>query len=290
MDVDSRSWRGRGAVAAGACAVALGVWVAMLSAPLGGVEQALAQSEDEACAEDGEAPVAMPVEISSVPIVVESTTDDYFVLYVLHDRGGDVLDLPVLVALGEDGTTTLAENVEALPAERYRVEKYLISDPADVDGDCIDDIAELADPVGMNPVNPAASIEISDGTVAVPDQETLETLSYDHVLKFVLVGTDTDRPAVYFNNVKTHPAHASFSDAVGLDQRLAGYREGRAIYLPELVSSDGSPGVFAFRMERADSFGVVDLVHTVLAASMPLLEDNLAYFMHYFWPCAFMWD
>ena len=63
--------------------------------------------------------------------------------------------LPVLVKLGQAGTTTLAENVAALPAERYRVEKYLIADPADVDGDCIDDITELADPVGMNPVNPA---------------------------------------------------------------------------------------------------------------------------------------
>ena len=79
---------------------------------------------------------------------------------------------PVLVKRGEAGTTTLAENVEALPAERYRVEKYLIADPADVDGDCIDDITELGDPVGMSPVNAAAAIALNDGAVAVPDLET----------------------------------------------------------------------------------------------------------------------
>ena len=95
------------------------------------------------------------VEVGAVPIVVESTTDEYFVLYVQHDLDADTtVELPVSVTLGEAGTTMLAENVEALPAERYRVEKYLIADPADVDGDCIDDITELADPVGMKPGEP----------------------------------------------------------------------------------------------------------------------------------------
>ena len=73
----------------------------------------------------------------------------------------------------------------ALPSERYRVEKYLVADPADVDGDCIDDITELADPAGMNPVNPAAAIEFDDGAVTVPDRETFETLSFSGLfLKF----------------------------------------------------------------------------------------------------------
>ena len=80
------------------------------------------------------------------------------------------MELPVLVKRGEAGTTTLAENVEAMPAERYRVEKYLIADPADIDGDCIDDITELGDPAGMSPLNPAPAIALSDGAVAIPDK------------------------------------------------------------------------------------------------------------------------
>ena len=137
----------------------------------------------EPCSGDGlynPTPTAV-VEVAAVPIVVESTTADYFVLYVKHVlvEGRREVEIPVLVKKGEAGTTTLAENVEALPKERYRVEKYLIADPADVDGDCTDDITELADPVGMNPVNPAAAIALSDGTVAVPDHATFETLAFN---------------------------------------------------------------------------------------------------------------
>ena len=122
-------------------------------------DSASAQGEPqlEPCPGGGYNPTPTVVEVAAVPIVVESATTDYFVLYVSHEVDADTtVDIPVLVKQGEAGTTTLAENVEALPAERYRVEKYQVADPADVDGDCIDDIAELADPAGMNPVNPAA--------------------------------------------------------------------------------------------------------------------------------------
>ena len=104
----------------------------------------------------GNARAQVPVPVTAVPVVVESTTEEYFVLYVRHDLDGAGVEIPVLVKRGEAGTTTLAENVEALPKERYRVEKYLVAAPADVDGDGIDDLTELEDPVGMNPVNPAA--------------------------------------------------------------------------------------------------------------------------------------
>ncbi len=79
------------------------------------------------------------------------------------------MKIPVLVKRGAAGTTTLAENVEALPAERYRVEKYLIASPADVDGDCIDDITELDDFGTMNPVNSAGSVDFSDGAAGIPE-------------------------------------------------------------------------------------------------------------------------
>ena len=114
------------------------------------------------CSEGGDAPTPVAVQVTAVPIVVESTTDDYFVLYVRHDVDGATVEVPVLVKRGEAGTTTLAENVAALPRERYRVEKYLVADPADVDGDCFDDLTEL-DTVGMNPLNPAAAIALTDG-------------------------------------------------------------------------------------------------------------------------------
>ena len=49
------------------------------------------------------------------------------------------------------------------------------------------------------------------------------------------------------------------------------------IYDPELVAPDGSPGVYRYWLgdRYDDSFSFVARTHTLLAASMPLLEDNL---------------
>ena len=199
------------------------------------------------CSEGGDAPTPVEVEVTAVPIVVESTTDKYFVLYVRHDVDGATVEVPVLVKRGEAGTTTLAENVAALPAERYRVEKYLVADPADVDGDCTDDLTELADPVGMNPVNPAAAIEFSDGAVTVPDRETFETLSFnDFFLKFVLLGMHTDSPRLYFMNTKTTLNHKEFLEVIGIELGQEGMIEGSLMRRWDLVAPDGSPGVYCY--------------------------------------------
>ena len=97
---------------------------------------AAVDSADE-CPGGGYDPTPVAVTVSAVPIEIESTTDEYFVLYVRHDLDADTtFEVPVGMTLGQDGTTTLTESLEALPKERYRVEKYLVSDPADVDGDC----------------------------------------------------------------------------------------------------------------------------------------------------------
>ncbi len=229
--------------------------------------------------------------MDAVPIVVESTTADYFVLYVSHDVDGSDVDVPVLVKKGEAGTTTLEENIEALPAERYSVEKYLISDPADVDGDCIDDITELDDLGSQNPVNRAASIDVINGTVAIPDRETFELLSYEGLdvvidfhledlefVKFFLFHMDTDQPAVYFMNTVTHRAHLHFARVVDITLRHA--MRGEIVYHPNVAAPDGSLGVYRFEFEPNDDYPFEDVqyAYDVLAASMPLLEKNLAYY------------
>ena len=63
----------------------------------------------ETCPGGGYNPVPVEVTVDAVPIVVSSTTDDYFVLYVNHEVDGTAVEYPVLVARGEAGTTTLAE-------------------------------------------------------------------------------------------------------------------------------------------------------------------------------------
>ena len=245
----------------------------------------------EPCSGGGFDPLPVELEVEAVPIVVESTTDEYFVLYVRHDVDTNItVEIPVAVTLGEAGTTTLAENVEALPKERYRVEKYLVADPADVDGDCIDDITELNDLGAMNPVNPAADVPLNDGAVAVPDRATFETYAYADsderlFLKYLVFDVDTDRPRVYFQNSNLYNSHGDFTGAIGLTQ-VARFR-GRVIYDPALVTPDGRPGVYYYPnawegLSVGNSFALATRIHTVIAASMPLLEDNLAlYFQTY---------
>ena len=240
-----------------------------------------ATAQQGRCSGGGYDPMPVEVDVTAVPIVVESTTDEYFVLYVRHELDADTtVELPVAVSLGEEGTTTLAENVTALPKERYRVEKYLIADPADVDGDCIDDITELANPVGQNPVNPAAAVELSEGAVAVPDRETFETISFGkHHLKFILFGIDTDSPSLYFLNTKTHQTHHDFLRATGLELSLDGLISGDIFYHSTLFATDDSPGGYRFLLKFSSPISVVARSYTVLAASMPLLKDNLAFHM-----------
>ena len=254
-------------------------------------------SQEDACPGADSAPTPTVVEVGAVPIVVESTTDEYFVLYVRHDLDADTtFEVPVGVTLGQDGATTLAESLEALPKERYRVEKYLVSDPADVDGDCTDDITELADPVGMNPVNPVPTMSFDDGAAAIPNRETYVSLAYKgeigaidrhlagwEAVKFHMVDMDTDRPSVYFMNTKTYQRHDDFQAAVGLEVNpLHGHEVmvGEMVYHPKAVAPDGSLGVYRFQFGASDvySFNEISYAFTVLAASMPLLEDNLAYY------------
>ena len=238
-------------------------------------------SSEETCPGGGYGPDATPVEVDAVPIVVTSTADDYLVLYVSHDVDGKEVEWPVLVKRGQAGTTELAENVAALPKERYRVEKYLVADPADVDGDCIDDITELDDLGNMNPVNPAAAIPLSGGVVVVPDAETFKAISYtSRYGKFVLIDMDTASPRVYFINKTIAWNHRVFLEAIGLDPDQDGLFRGQLNYDPEMVAPDSGQGVYFYSLHDNQNtippYSTAARFHTVLAANTPLLDNNLA--------------
>ena len=246
---------------------------------------ASAESADAACPEGSYNPTPTAVTVDSVPIVVDSTDQDYFVLYVSHDMDGTEMELPVLVKKGQTGTTTLAENVPALPMESYRVEKYLIADPADVDNDCTDDITELEDIPTKNPLNPADSVDLDDGAIAIPDQDTLDTLSRsfgtESYLKFIIIGVNTDHPALYFMNSNTYPHHRVFlTDVLGADPTDTSVVRGLIGYAPEATDPDGNLGLYYYSSEqRRYSFSTMERTYILLAASIPLVEDNLAYWI-----------
>ena len=248
---------------------------------------------DAPCAEAraaGDAPTPVAAVVTKLPIVVESTTEEYFVLYARRDLDGvGEIEIPVLVTLGAAGRTRLAEQLPALPAERYRVERYRISEPADIDGDCIDDLTELLDPVGMSPLNPGPRIELSDGAATLPDRAAFAALSYHQAgapqgfesVKFVLLNMGGDRPRAYFMNGETHRYHEDFRAAFGLADDLPGMLSGTVIYHPNITTHDGSRADYHFEFwpYAVYPFELVEHALTVLAASMPLIEGNLAYYM-----------
>ena len=247
------------------------------------------------CPISGGSPVDVPV--SEVPIVVASTAADYFVLYVLHEKGGETLDLPVLVKRGEAGTTTLKDNLAPLPASRYKVEKYAVDNPADVDGDCVDDLTELADVGTKSPVNPAESIDISHGAVSIADHETFKKISFQgysginpierhlvnlEYIKFTILNPGSDRPIVYFQNTQNLRGHFKLPEALGFsaaEPPWKGGLRGDVIYHPNVVAPDGSLGVYRYNFEtwEAPAFGSVALAYEALAAALPVVENNLAY-------------
>ena len=238
-------------------------------------------SQQQSCSGDELDPTPTAVTVDDVPIVVMSATAEYFVLYAQHKVDtSTTMELPVLVKRGEEGTTTLSESIAALPKDQYRVEKYLVANPADVDGDCVDDITELDNLGSMNPVNPAPVIDADDGGTAIPTHDAYND-DFAHsgfFTKFIIYDIDTARPKLYFMNTATHRRHDTFLERVGLERNDVVL--GHMVYSSQLLAPDGTKGVYYFwGTNSRHSFTTVARVYTVVAAGMPFLSDNLALLM-----------
>ena len=79
-------------------------------------------------------------------------------------------------------------------------------------------------------------------------------------------------------NTVTHRVHYHFQAAVPFD--WIENMKGEIVYHPNVITADGSLGVYRFEFEPHDNypFSAVQYAYEVLAASMPVLENNLAYY------------
>ncbi|MFN8423315.1 MAG: PEP/pyruvate-binding domain-containing protein [Anaerolineae bacterium] len=234
---------------------------------------------------------------------VASTPESYYVLFA-RDTLPDGPEHAVAMALGQEGTTTLTEGLAAYPQAHYRVARYPLAAPGDQDGDGIDDVAELQGIGRLAPFNPSAEIQPVDGTVAIPDRATFETLSYQgeevlidghlkdlEFVKFYILDANTPNPKVYFMNTVTHRAHGSFARAIGIPGgmggggrpgggRVPGQMRGEIVYHPQVVAPDGRLGVYRFEFEPNDNYPFADvrMAYELFARNMPLLENNWFYY------------
>ena len=222
----------------------------------------------EECSPPVSTPTATEIAVSSVPIQVSSTTSDYFVLYANVDGR----EYPVQLKRGESGTTTLEENIKALPASGYRVEKYAVADPADVDGDCLDD---LADP---SPLNHSHRLELepADGAMVIADYAHFEELANEGVVNVVLVELNSSTPEIYFQNTNTHRRHTPFADNLGINDNYTIWAPATLHYDPNILLN-GDAGVYYYLLGHSYYASDLELIHTLLAANLPVVDQNLAF-------------
>ena len=246
--------------------------------------------------EDGYvAPTPTEIPVTSYPITVNSTTADYFVLYIRPARLPHLSkSRPILVKLGEAGTTTLTDNLKPLSASRYLVEKYSVAQPGDLDGDCVDDVTELQDLGNYSPLNSGKKIDHFNGAVFIESREAFQALSFNgdtgirslaylnglEFVKFSIRDLSGTTPPAYFINANTHKTHSAFDKAIGAPvSRVNELGNGTIVYYPNVAATDGSLGVYAFRFDRWSiaGFASVKEYYELISTNMPFLKNNLYY-------------
>lgn len=231
-------------------------------------------------------------------IEIQGNKDFYYLLKV-RNSVNESFDHFSVMAQGKDGVITLKESISAYPANHYQVLAYPNVMPSDSDGDGIDDLTEFSNPVNQSPFNAAKQISFKDGAVHIPNREIFTKLSFQgngvadidphlkdlQFVKFYIVGDNPKGAQLYFMNSNTHQLHASFKLATKINSN-SGFGEiplelkGEIVFHPNLKSASGALGVYRFEFEPNDSFSFnkVQMAYELIAANMPFLKNNLAYY------------
>ena len=179
----------------------------------------------------------------------------------------------------------------------YRV-RWTTAAAPDFDSDGIDDFEELAVWPSQHPLNPATSIDETDGSVALASDAHFQQLAYKDItnpeldlreVKFLVAGIDTEHPKLWFMNTAIHRSHSLFAQGVlGIHDFLefgyAGssprkYFAGTLVFRPNYVDSDGSTGVYLIESLPNDpiDFAFMGRISDLVSLAAPDLGAPLAY-------------
>ncbi|MEM6965896.1 MAG: PEP/pyruvate-binding domain-containing protein, partial [Bacteroidota bacterium] len=225
-----------------------------------------------------------------VQLEIEGQADEYYLLTTIHEP--NAYESITSITMGIDGNMIITEPLGAFPLQSYQITAHAIADPDDTDGDGIDDITEFNDMPTNAPLNFAAAIDFEDGTTAIPDAATFESLAVvedvpwapflndKQFVKFGILDRDTDEPKVYFINSNTHAIHASFFSSIGATV-IGDDGSGEIVYNPNEILPNGTIGSYAFNFSfgEAKSFEETQRTFELLAANMPFLQNNFQYFI-----------
>jgi len=208
---------------------------------------------------------------------------------------------PIAIVRGNPDPVVTRDNAQLGGKGFMRLVLRDVTSPADTDADGIDDIAELASPGTLNPLNPAPAITAVNGATQIPDRASYESLSHRdnfpgaqniREVKFVIFGVDTDSPELYFVDSNTHPYHYRFAVAAGRYSNNSSFSSdtyftntnrknlaGSIVAHDNYLDREGRQGIYTLEFWPTDpvAFRFVEKAYSLITAGMPFLDGNMAY-------------
>ena len=236
---------------------------------------------------------------------VQVTVPGQAAMYYQLLRSPDVSTPGTVVSmkLGADADVTLFDCVPVLKRAFFRVRAVPLSSPLDTDGDGTNDVMELLDPTGKNPLNPSRSISFTSGAIIAPLRSTYDALSHRdnfpgapgvREVKFLVLNVDSAKPELYMLNNNNFIYHYYFArDVLGYTKGLSVFNgetywtntarknlAGSLVYHESYQPPGGGPqGIMVMEFWPSDPVGYqyVQLAYNLVSQAMPFVETKLAY-------------
>ena len=222
---------------------------------------------------------------------------DYYYLLLRGPRP-DACTFPADLSLGN----RLHDSLPSLRRAFFQVKRVPWAQSLDTDGDLISDVAELQNK-RANALNPARIVPVADGAIIAPSRELFDSISHRdnfpgapnvREVKFLIMGAETTKPALYLLNANKHVYHYYFArDVLGYTGSLGAFNNetyfsntARRQIAGSLIMHEswqspagGPPGVLTMEFWPSDpvSYPFVQKAYDLISRALPFLGTRLAY-------------
>ena len=231
-------------------------------------------------------------------LVVQFPAEEGFYYTLLRGPVPQTITFPAAMSTGE----WLRDNVDLRQRAFYKVQRTPWTTPTDTDGDGINDWTEVQNK-RHNPLNPALLVAAADGAIILPSRALFDSVSHRdnfpgapdvREVKFLIMGADTAKPALYFLNANKHVYHYYFArDVLAYPRSLSAFNTetyfsntarkqmaGSLVVHESWQPPGGGPsGVVTMEFWPSDpvSYPFVQKAYDLVSRSMTWLDKRFAY-------------